>query len=139
MARNWVVSMEQRLQAINRFRVGWTAYFAYADTATPFRELDEWLRRRLRQVRWKEWKRYHTRRRNPRALGIPERAAQEWARSRKGYWRIAGSPILTRALPNAYRQEQGLHGFSDPYRRLRDAMRTARCGLTRRAVSEGPG
>jgi RNA-directed DNA polymerase len=138
-ARNWAVSMEQRLQAINRFTVGWTAYFAYADTATPFRELDEWLRRRLRQVRWKEWKRTATKRRNLRALGIPERAAREWAGSRKGYWRIAGSPILTRALPNAYWQAQGLQGFSDPYRRFRDATRPAWCGPARRVVWEGPG
>ena len=138
-ARSWSISMEQRLRAINRFTVGWTAYYAYADTATPFRELDEWLRRRLRQVRWKEWKRYHNRRRNLRTLGIPERSAREWAGSRKGCWRVAGSWILTRALPNAYWQQQGLQGFSDPYRRFRDAMRTARCGPACRVVWEGPG
>ncbi len=138
-ARSWSISMEQRLQAINRFTVGWTAYFAYADTATPFRELDEWLRRRLRQIRWKEWKRYRTRWRNLRALGIPERAAREWAGSRKGYWRIAGSAVLNRALPNAYWSELGLQGFSNPYRRFRDAMRTAGCGPACPVVWEGPG
>jgi hypothetical protein len=41
----------------------------------PFSDLDEWLRRRLRQVRWKEWKRPVTRRRNLRAFGIPDRSA----------------------------------------------------------------
>jgi group II intron reverse transcriptase/maturase len=138
-ARSWSISMEQRLQAINRYTVGWTAYYAYADTPTPFRELDEWLRRRLRQVRWKEWKRYQNRRRNLRTLGVPERSAREWSGSRKGCWRVAGSWILTRALPNAYWQEQGLQGFSDPYRRFRDAMRTARCGPASRVVWEGPG
>ena len=138
-ARSWSVSIEQRLQAISRYTVGWTAYFAYADTPTPFRELDEWLRRRLRQVRWKEWKRTATKRRNLHALGVPERSAREWAGSRKGCWRVAGSWILTRALPNAYRQEQGLQGFSDPYRRFRDATRTARCGPACRVVWEGPG
>jgi len=136
-ARSWSVSMEQRLQAINRFTVGWTAYFAYADTPTPFRELDEWLRRRLRQVRWKEWKRYHNRRRNLRALGIPERPAREWAGSRKGCWRVAGSWILTRALTNAYWHQQGLQGFSEPYRRFRDAMRTAGYGPACPVVWEG--
>lgn len=60
-------------------------------TPRPFADLDEWLRRRLRQVRWKEWKRYRTRRRNLHTLGIPERQAREWAGSHKGYWRIAGS------------------------------------------------
>ena len=68
----------------------------------PFEDLDEWPRRRLRQVRWKEWKRPQTRYRNLRALGIPEHDARSWAASRKGYWRIAGSRPLQRALPNAY-------------------------------------
>jgi RNA-directed DNA polymerase len=138
-SRRWGVSMERRIREINRFTVGWTVYFGLADTPRPFEDLDEWLRRRLRQVRWKEWKRYRTRRRNLRALGIPERQARDWAGSRKGYWRIAGSAPLQRALPNAYWADLGLQGFSDPYRRLRDATRTARCGPARRVVWEGPG
>jgi len=127
-ARSWSVSMDQRIEAVNRFSVGWGAYFALADTPSAFEELDQWLRRRLRQIRWKEWKRYQARRRTLQALGIPERAAREWAGSRKGYWRIAGSWILSRALPNAYWADLGLKGFSDPYRRFRDATRTAGCG-----------
>jgi RNA-directed DNA polymerase len=49
--RNWGVSMERRVKEINRFTVGWTAYFSFADTFLPFERLDKWLRRRLRQVR----------------------------------------------------------------------------------------
>ena len=138
-SRRWGVSMERRIRELNRFTVGWTAYFALADTPRPLSDLDEWLRRRLRQVRWKEWKRYRNRRRNLRALGIPARSAREWAGSRRGYWRIAGSAPLQRALPKAYWRELGLQGFSDPYRRFRDATRTARCGPARRVVWEGPG
>lgn len=118
-ARSWGVPMERRIHAINRFTVGWTAYYRLADGERPFRDLDEWLRRRLRQVRWKEWKRYPTRRRNLRALGMPERAAREWAGSRKGPWRVAGTYVLQRALPNAYWTNLGLRGFTDPYRRFR--------------------
>ena len=124
-ARRWGVSMERRIQAINRFTVGWTAYYQLAEGERSFSSLDEWLRRRLRQVRWKEWKRSAARRRNLRALGIPERSAREWAGSGKGHWRIAGSYVLSRALPNAYWAEQGLRGFTDPYRQFRDAERTA--------------
>jgi Group II intron, maturase-specific domain len=83
--------MERRIRELNRFTVGWTAYFSLADTPRPLSDLDAWLRRRLRQVRRKEWKRYRTKRRNLRALGIPEREARESAASCKGYWRIAGS------------------------------------------------
>jgi RNA-directed DNA polymerase len=46
-------------------------YFCFADTVSLFEGLDKWLRRRLRQVRWKEWKRPQTRYTNRRALGIP--------------------------------------------------------------------
>jgi group II intron reverse transcriptase/maturase len=49
------VSMKRRIEEINRFTVGWTNYYALADTPSIFEELDRWLRRRLRQVRWKEW------------------------------------------------------------------------------------
>jgi RNA-directed DNA polymerase len=133
------VSMERRIREVNRFTVGWTAYFALADTPRPLSDLDEWLRRRLRQVRWKEWKRYRTRRRNLRALGIPERSAREWAGSRKGYWRLARTWVLSRSLTDAYWREQGLRGFTDPYRRFRDAPRTAGCGPARPVVWEGRG
>ena len=45
--RNWGVSMERRVKEINRFTVGWTGYFAFADTILPFEKLEKWLRRRL--------------------------------------------------------------------------------------------
>jgi RNA-directed DNA polymerase len=138
-SRRWGVSMKRRIRELNRFTVGWTAYFALADFPRPLSDLDEWLRRRLRQVRWKEWKRYRTRRRNLRALGIPEQKAREWAGSRKGYWRIGGSAPLQRALPNAYWRDLGLQGFTDPYRRFRDATRTAGCGPACPVVWEGRG
>jgi RNA-directed DNA polymerase len=138
-SRRWGTSMERRIAAINRFSRGWTAYFALADTPSVFEELDEWLRRRLRQVRWKEWKKIRTKHRNLMAAGIPYGKAYEWANSRRGYWRVAGSAVLTRGLPNAYWREQGLAGFTDPYRRLRDATRTAGCGPARPVVWEGRG
>lgn len=124
-SRKWGVSMERRIRELNRFTVGWSAYFALADTPSPFNQLDKWLRRRLRQVRWKEWKRWRTRRRRLIALGIPPEQAREWALSRKGYWRIAGSVVLNRALPQTYWQALGLRGFHDPYGRFREKMRTA--------------
>jgi len=118
-SRRWGVSMERRITEINRFTVGWTAYFALADTPWPFEELDKWLRRRLRQVRWKQWKLVRTRLHKLRAAGIPEGDARRWANSRKGYWRISNSNVLHLALPNAYWADLGLKGFTDPYRRFR--------------------
>jgi hypothetical protein len=82
--RHRSIAMPVRLALLNRFLAGWAAYFALAETPSVFDELDEWLRRRLRQVRWKEWKRFAARHRNLRALGIPDDMARQWAASRKG-------------------------------------------------------
>jgi len=138
-ARNWRVSMQVRIAALNRFTRGWAAYFALADTFSVFEELDEWLRRRLRQVRWKEWKRFRGRLRGLVAQGIPAWQARRWASSGRGPWRIAGSALLHRALPTSYWQAQDLTGFLGPYRRFRDARRTAGCGPACPVVWEGPG
>jgi RNA-directed DNA polymerase len=77
-SRSWGISMERRINSINRFSRGWTAYFSLADTPSPFEQLDEWLRRRLRQVRWKEWKKIRTKHRSLVANGIPDGKAYEW-------------------------------------------------------------
>ncbi len=137
-SRRWRVAMAVRLTALNRFLGGWAAYFALAETPSVFAEFDEWLRRRLRQVRWKEWKRFAARRRNLVALGIPDWQACQWAASRKGYWRLSGSAPLHRALPNGYWAGLGLVPLSDRIRRLREHWRTAGCGPARPVVWEGP-
>jgi group II intron reverse transcriptase/maturase len=137
--RTWGVPMDRRIHAINRFTVGWTAYYSLAEGERPFSDLDEWLRRRLRQVRWKEWKRGPTRARNLRSLGVPPGKAHEWANTSKGPWRIAGSWVLGTTLTKAYWTSHDLHGFLDPYRRFRDAERTAGCGPACPVVWEAPG
>src|SRR5450756_1631579 len=63
-SRRRSIAMPVRLALLNRFIGGWSAYFALAETPSVFAEFDEWLRRRLRQVRPKEWKRFAARRRN---------------------------------------------------------------------------
>ncbi len=137
--RHRSIAMAVRLALLNRFIGGWTAYFALAETPSVFAEFDEWLRRRLRQVRWKEWKRFAARRRTLRALGIPDWQARQWAASRKGYWRLSRSPVLQRALPNRYWADLGLVAISDRTRRLREHWRTAGCGPARPVVWEGLG
>jgi len=113
--RSWRISMEERIRRLNVFITSWCAYFGLAETPAEFRAIDGWLRRRLRQVRWKEWKRPKTRRRNLLRLGVPPREAREWSGSGKGYWRVAGS-FLNRALPNSYWEAQGLKALSDHWR-----------------------
>jgi RNA-directed DNA polymerase len=120
-SRRWSIAMTERVVMINRYVTGWMGYFQLADTPRVFSDLDEWFRRRMRQIRWKEWKRYAARYRNLRMLGMPEQSAREWAGSSKGYWRIARSPILQRALPNSYWDDLGLKMFKPTWQRFRSA------------------
>ena len=78
--------------------VGWVNYYKLADMGAYLQSIDEWMRRRIRMVFWKKWKRVRTRWRNLLKLGISNRNAGILANSRKGYWRIASSPILQTAL-----------------------------------------
>jgi RNA-directed DNA polymerase len=120
-SRRWSIAMDERVTQLNRYIAGWMGYFRLAETPKVFAGLDKWLRRRMRQIRWKEWKRPKTRRVNLLKLGVPERSAREWAASSKGYWRIAGSPVLERALPNSYWSDLGLGMFKPTWHRSRSA------------------
>jgi hypothetical protein len=118
-ARNWGVSMAARIAAVNRFILGWCAYYALAETPSVFAELDQWVRRRLRQCQWKQWKRVRTKARALVSLGINRGQAWKWANTRRGSWRVAGSAILQRALPIDHWRRLGFAGFSDSYGRVR--------------------
>lgn len=120
-SRRWSIAMHERIAAINRYVVGWMGYFRLADTPKVFKELDKWFHRRMRQIRWKEWKRPATRRVNLRKLGASAQTAYEWSYSSKGYWRIAGSPVLQRTLTNSYWSDQGLKLLRPTWQRLRSA------------------
>ena len=103
---------------IDRFNIGWMGYFRLADIENTFRDLDGWLRRRLRQIRCKEWKTTAAKRHNLRIRGISERNARKWAGSSKGYWRVAGSKVLQVSLPNAYWNRLGLQTLSQARQRF---------------------
>lgn len=117
-SRRWSVSMQFRIGRLNQYVRGWMGYFRLAATPRKFSALDEWFRRRMRQIRWKEWKRPRTRIANLRALGIRADLAWQWGMSSRGYWRIARSPILHRALPTLYWQELGLIYFHQAWTRF---------------------
>ena len=64
--------------------------------------LNEWIRRRIRQIFWKQWKKIKTKHDNLVKFGIGTENAWKWANSRKGYWRISGSQVLAMTLTNEY-------------------------------------
>lgn len=112
-------SMEVRIEKLNQYLMGWCGYFALADTPSVFKNLESWIRRRLRMCVWKNWKKPSTKVRKLIGLDIPKGKAYEWGNSRKSYWRISKSPILHRALGNSYWSSQGLKSLVARYETLR--------------------
>ena len=113
-------SMEATLERLNEYARGWAGYFALAETKSPFEELDEWVRRRLRAILWHQWKKPKARARNMIRLGAPADKAWEWAYTNKKAWRISRSAPLQRTLDNAYWRAQGLVSLAE-IQRLRNA------------------
>lgn len=114
-SRSKPIPIGERIRKVNEFLVGWCNYFSLAETPRPFKDLDGWIRRRLRMCLWKQWKKPKTKVRKLIALGAPEGKAFEWGNSRKKYWRIAGSPILERTLNNSYWKSEGLKSMGERY------------------------
>ncbi|WPZ17604.1 group II intron reverse transcriptase/maturase [Geobacillus subterraneus] len=118
-SRSKPIPMPERIEQLNQYILGWCGYFSLAETPSVFKELDGWIRRRLRMCQWKEWKLPRTRVRKLQSLGVPKRKAYEWGNTRKKYWRVAASPILHKALGNSYWKSQGLKSLYQRYESLR--------------------
>src|SRR5699024_4914596 len=101
-SRRKSMNMTDRIEKLNRYLVGWLGYYQLAETSSIFKTLDSWIRRRLRMIRWKEWKKVKTKYKNLMKHGVKKGKAWEWANTRKAYWRIANSPILHKALGDQY-------------------------------------
>lgn len=102
------ISLPQMVKEIATYLRGWLGYFGDSQTPSVLKSLESWLRRRLRSVVWKQWKRGRTRFRELRKRGVNRDLAAQTAGSPHGPWRIANSPALNIALPNAYFAELGL-------------------------------
>ena len=112
-SRGW--SMATRIYRLNLVIRGWVNYFSLADMSSLCQRLDEWVRRRLRMCYWKQWKRIKTKHANLVRLGIPVWKAFEYANSRKGYWHIANSWILSKTLTITFFENAGLLSLSSVY------------------------
>lgn len=117
--RSYGISNEQRPKKLRRYIVGWLNYFKIADMKNLLSEVDQWMRRRIRMVYWKQWKKVRTRFSNLQKLGINKSKAWEFANTRKGYWRIANSPIVNRTLSNQWLKDQGYLFFLSYYQQIR--------------------
>jgi RNA-directed DNA polymerase len=102
------VSIEQVVKELSVYLTGWRGYFGFCETPWQLRDLDSWVRRRLRAVIWKQWKRHHARYRELTRRGVPRWAAQSVAASSRGPWPLSRSRAMQQALPNAFFRSLGL-------------------------------
>jgi len=109
---------ERRKERLRQYIIGWVNYFKLAKMKNLLIRIDEWYRRRVRMVIWKQWKRIRTRGANLIRLGIKRYKAWEYANTRKGYWCTANSPIMSTSITNRRLKEAGYIFLSDYYRKV---------------------
>jgi len=111
-------NLEQVIRELGPIIRGWVTYFRLSEVRIGFELLDQWLRRKLRCILWRQWKRPKTRRKKLIALGLDPARARLSAGNGRGPWWNAGASHMNRAIPTRRLRRMGLLSFLDEYRRL---------------------
>jgi RNA-directed DNA polymerase len=114
-------SLPHTIVTLNALLRGWISYFRLAQNKSVLEDLDSWVRRRLRCLLWRHWKRYRTRERKLRALGLDRDRAWQSAVNGHGPWWNAGASHMNLALPAAFFTRMGLLSLLDTQRALQGA------------------
>ena len=109
-------SMEQTIACLKPYLVGWRGYFRHCDTPSALRDLEGWVRRRLRALAWAQWKTPSNRHDQLRRCGVsvPEASRAVAAARNIAAWGMSHTPQLDRALPNAYFTKLGVTTRAPP-------------------------
>ena len=110
--RNQGRSLQQVIPPLSRYLRGWKGYFGFCQTPAVLRDLDSWIRHRLRCLQWKHWKTYRRRKAELLKRGISPMLAHTTAWSAKGPWRISHTPGVRIALDNAFFDRMDLYRLS---------------------------
>ncbi len=108
-------SINTIMQELRRYTTGWLGYYSITDMRKKMQKMNQWIRRRLRMYLWKQWKKISARFENLRRLGLDKEQAWQYANTRRGYWRIAGSPILQQTLTDKYLVSLGYMNIAKKY------------------------
>lgn len=109
------VKLEERIAKIKEVQRGWLNYFRGTSIMGKLRDLDGWLRNRLRYCIWHNWKKPERKRKNLIRLGVDQDHAYAWSRTRKGGWAIAQSPILSTTITLKRLKQRGYQSLTDVY------------------------
>lgn len=113
------MSFDERIEKLNEVQRGWVNAFRMASIYCKLKELDGWLRNRLRYCIWHHWKKPERKRKNLIRLGVDPEHAYAWSRSRMGGWRIAQSPILGTTITVERLEKRGYISLLELYNQLK--------------------
>jgi group II intron reverse transcriptase/maturase len=108
-------SLAERISKLKEVQRGWINYFRMTSIYGKLKDLDSWLRNRLRKCIWHDWKKPERRRKNLIRLGIPYRQAYGWSRTRMGGWAVAQSPILLTTISLKQLHKRGYESMLEHY------------------------
>jgi RNA-directed DNA polymerase len=108
-------TFDERVKKLKQVQTGWLNYFRLASIHGKLKELDSWVRNRLRYCIWKQWKKPERRRKNLLRLGIDPDHAYAWSRTRKGGWAVAQSPIMITTITLERLKKRGYEAMLDYY------------------------
>lgn len=112
-SRSWSIAWEYRCLKIKQLITGWINYYRIGNFKTKCREIDKWIRFRIRMYLWKKWKTVKNREKQLRKLGVYPWQAKTWANCRKGYARCAST--FLKIVTNQLLQRKGLLSMADQY------------------------
>ena len=112
-------SLKTTIVALTPKLRGWVNYFRHAGVKGIFEELDGWIRRHLRKILWRQWKRPRSRAKRLMQLGLSEERAWKSATNGRGPWWNAGASHLNQALPKKRFDRLGLVSLMDQYHQLK--------------------
>ena len=119
LIRSRSISLDERLLKLKQIIYGWVNYFRIADMKKLLRGIDENIRRKLRVIIWKQWKKIRKRYTCLRKLGITHRDAYVTANSRRGYYHMAHTCVLEKAISKERLNKRGLVNSLDHYLKVR--------------------
>jgi group II intron reverse transcriptase/maturase len=121
-AKTKPISFDERVARINEIQRGWLNYFRGTGIHGKLRDLDGWLRNRLRYCIWTDWKKPERKRKNLIRLGVDQDHAYAWSRTRKGGWAVAQSPILNSTITLKRLQQRGYQAMLELYMELNPSI-----------------